>query len=54
MLIAPFVEEIGALANANAAAFAQLASVTDKYLDKNGRRYVDMKGLFKFMDKFKI
>ncbi|ORX36128.1 hypothetical protein BD324DRAFT_642777 [Kockovaella imperatae] len=47
-------EEINALANANAAAFAELAAVTDKYLDKNGRRYVDMGGLFKFMEKFKI
>jgi len=28
--------------------------VADKYLDKNGRRYVDMKGLFGFMEKVKI
>ena len=47
-------EEVNALANANAATLNQLSDVTDRYLDKNGRRYVDMKGLFGFMEKIKI
>jgi len=38
----------------NAAAFNQLDAVADKYLDKNGRRYVDMKSLFGFMEKIRI
>jgi DNA polymerase alpha subunit A len=38
----------------NSAAFNQLAAVADKYLDRNGRRYVDMKSLFGFMEKIRI
>ena len=48
------LEEIHALATANAAALNQLAAVTDKYLDKNGRRYVDIKSLFGFMERIRI
>jgi DNA polymerase alpha subunit A len=33
---------------------AQLSAVADKYLDRNGRRYVDMKGLFGFMERVRI
>ncbi|KAK4685136.1 DNA polymerase alpha subunit A, partial [Tremellales sp. Uapishka_1] len=47
-------EEIKALTTANQAAFTQLAAVADKYLDRNGRRYVDMKGLFGFMERIKL
>lgn len=43
-----------AVATANSTALNQLAAVADKYLDKNGRRYVDMKGLFGFMEKVRI
>ena len=48
------IEEIRALVLANQACFAQLAAVADRYLDRNGRRYVDMKGLFGFMEKVQI
>ncbi|WVQ68773.1 uncharacterized protein L199_006982 [Kwoniella botswanensis] len=47
-------EEIRALVLPNTALFAQLVNVTDKYLDKNGRRFVDMKSLFGFMERIKI
>ena len=47
-------EEVRALGMANQPAFNQLATVADKYLDRNGRRYVDMKGLFEFMEKIRI
>ncbi|WWC67483.1 uncharacterized protein I206_101391 [Kwoniella pini CBS 10737] len=47
-------EEIRALVLPNTALFGQLVQVTDKYLDKNGRRFVDMKGLFGFMERIKI
>jgi DNA polymerase alpha subunit A len=47
-------EEVRALALANQADFAQLAGVAERYLDRNGRRYVDMKGLFGFMEKVRI
>jgi DNA polymerase alpha subunit A len=42
------------LAIANQSTLNQLAAVADKYLDRNGRRYVDMKGLFGFMEKIRI
>ncbi|WRT65216.1 uncharacterized protein IL334_002159 [Kwoniella shivajii] len=47
-------EDIRALVLPNTALFAQLVSVSDKYLDKNGRRFVDMKGLFGFMERIKL
>ncbi|WWC58983.1 uncharacterized protein I303_101529 [Kwoniella dejecticola CBS 10117] len=47
-------DEIRALVLPNTALFGQLVQVTDKYLDKNGRRFVDMKGLFGFMERIKI
>jgi DNA polymerase alpha subunit A len=42
------------LAIANSSVLGQLAAVADKYLDRNGRRYVDMKGLFGFMERIKL
>ena len=47
-------EEVRALSHANEPAFAALLGVVDKYLDRNGRRYVDMKGLFGFMERIKL
>jgi DNA polymerase alpha subunit A len=47
-------EEVRALVIANQNAFLQIAGVADKYLDRNGRRYVDMKGLFGFMEKIRL
>lgn len=48
------IEEVQALALANQASFAQIAAVAERYLDRNGRRYVDMKGLFGFMERVRI
>lgn len=47
-------EEVRALALANQASFAQIAGLAERYLDRNGRRYVDMKGLFGFMERVRI
>lgn len=48
------VEEVRALVNANHATLAQVAAVAERYLDRNGRRYVDMKSLFGFMERIKL
>lgn len=48
------IEEISALAIANQQTFMALVTAVDKYLDRNGRRFVDMKGLFGFMDKLRL
>lgn len=48
------VEEIRALAKANQTSFSLVTAVADRYLDRNGRRYVDMKGLFGFMERIKL
>ena len=42
------------MALGNQKALGTLVSVVDKYLDRNGRRYVDMKGLFGFMEKMRL
>jgi DNA polymerase alpha subunit A len=42
------------LATANSRGFAEILAVVERYLERNGRRYVDMKGLFGFMEKIKI
>ncbi|WWC87362.1 uncharacterized protein L201_002251 [Kwoniella dendrophila CBS 6074] len=47
-------EEIRALVLPNTALFTQLLNAIDGYLDKNGRRFVDMKGLFGFMERIRI
>ncbi|OCF33996.1 DNA polymerase alpha subunit A [Kwoniella heveanensis BCC8398] len=47
-------DEVRALVLPNTALFGQLLGVADKYLDKNGRRFVDMKGLFGFMERIKL
>lgn len=39
---------------ANQKSLTTLVSVVDKYLDRNGRRFVDMQGLFGFMEKIKL
>ncbi|WVR04263.1 hypothetical protein IAU60_001263 [Kwoniella sp. DSM 27419] len=47
-------DEVRALVLPNTALFNQLVATADRYLDKNGRRYVDMKGLFGFMERIKL
>ncbi|OXH31047.1 DNA polymerase alpha subunit A [Cryptococcus neoformans] len=47
-------DEIRPLTTANQQVLSKLVAVTDTYLDKNGRRYVDLKGLFGFMERIKI
>lgn len=47
-------DEIRPLTTANQKVLSELVAVTDMYLDKNGRRYVDLKGLFGFMERIKI
>lgn len=47
-------DEIRALTNANARGFAEVTRLIERYLEKNGRRYVDMKGLFGFMERIKL
>lgn len=47
-------DEIRPLTTANQQVFSELVAVTDMYLDKNGRRYVDLKSLFGFMERIKI
>lgn len=47
-------EEISALAIANKQTFSALVTAVDNYLDRNGRRFVDMKGLFGFMEKLRL
>lgn len=47
-------EEVRALVTANQVGFAVLEGVVNGYLEKNGRRYVDMKGLFGFMNNLKV
>jgi DNA polymerase alpha subunit A len=42
------------VATANVVGLNSLTAITDKYLDRNGRRYVDMKSLFGFMERIKI
>jgi DNA polymerase alpha subunit A len=46
--------DVRALAAANAAVLAAGVAVTDKYLDRNGRRWVDMGSLFGFMERIRI
>ena len=47
-------EEVNAVAMANQNTLTTLIAVVDKYLDRNGRRFVDMKGLFGFMEKIRL
>ncbi|RSH90080.1 DNA-directed DNA polymerase alpha catalytic subunit pol1 [Saitozyma podzolica] len=47
-------EEIRALAKANQTSFSLVTAVADRYLDRNGRRYVDMRGLFGFMERIQL
>lgn len=47
-------EEIRALSLANQKGFGDIDYMVQKYLERNGRRYVDMKGLFGFMEKIKL
>lgn len=47
-------DEVRALTTANQQRFQQLEQVVEGFLDRNGRRYVDMKGLFGFMERIKI
>ncbi|ORY24867.1 hypothetical protein BCR39DRAFT_312260 [Naematelia encephala] len=47
-------DEVRALVIANTASFNVVRGVAERYLDRNGRRYVDMKGLFGFMERFKL
>ncbi|ODN75148.1 hypothetical protein L202_06353 [Cryptococcus amylolentus CBS 6039] len=48
------LEEVRPVTLANKKLLSDLVNVTDKYLSKNGRRYVDLGGLFKFMEKIKL
>jgi DNA polymerase alpha subunit A len=48
------IEEIRALAKANQTSFSLVTAVADRYLDRNGRRYVDMRGLFGFMERIQL
>lgn len=47
-------DDVRALAGSNAAALTAAVGVVDKYLDRNGRRYVDMGSLFGFMERVKL
>lgn len=47
-------DDVRAITNANSVALNTGLAVVDKYLDLNGRRYVDMGGLFSFMEKIKL
>ncbi|EIW68554.1 hypothetical protein TREMEDRAFT_31892 [Tremella mesenterica DSM 1558] len=47
-------EELRALLIPNLQAFNQITRVAQRYLDKNGRRFVDLKGLFGFMERVRI
>ncbi|KAK8846576.1 hypothetical protein IAR55_005662 [Kwoniella newhampshirensis] len=47
-------EEIRAMTLPNQALLTSLVGVTDRYLNRNGRRYVDMKRLFGFMERIKL
>lgn len=47
-------EDVKSIANANASTLSTGLAAVDKYLDRNGRRYVDMKGLFGFMEKLSV
>jgi DNA polymerase alpha subunit A len=47
-------DEVRALVGANARGFAEAVGLVERYLERNGRRYVDMKGLFGFMERVKI
>lgn len=47
-------DDVRALAASNAAALSAAIGVVDKYLDRNGRRYVDMGSLFGFMERVKL
>lgn len=47
-------DEVRALAMANSRGFAEVTGKVEKYLERNGRRYVDMGGLFGFMERIRI
>lgn len=47
-------DTVRALATANSRGFADIVALVERYLERNGRRYVDMKGLFGFMERVKI
>lgn len=47
-------EELSVLASHNRETFNILSVLANRYLDKCGRRYVDMQGLFGFMEKIRI
>ena len=42
------------MTTANQSGLTALTEVVDKYLDRNGRRWVDMKGLFGFMERIRL
>ncbi|WVQ83810.1 hypothetical protein IAT38_005954 [Cryptococcus sp. DSM 104549] len=48
------LDEIRPITLANQILFTNLLGVVDKYLDKNGRRWVDLGGVFNFWKKFSI
>lgn len=50
----PRFDEVKALAMANSRGFSEVGAMVEKYLERNGRRYVDMSGLFGFMEKIRI
>ncbi|WOO77500.1 DNA polymerase alpha catalytic subunit [Vanrija pseudolonga] len=47
-------DEVRALTQANAKTLADCMGVADKYLDRNGRRYVDLGSLFGFMERIRL
>ena len=47
-------EDVRALTTSNTALLSQGVSVADRYLDKNGRRWVDMRSLFGFMERISL
>jgi DNA polymerase alpha subunit A len=47
-------EDLFAKVQNNREAFDVLSAMANRYLDKCGRRYVDMQGLFGFMEKIKL
>jgi DNA polymerase alpha subunit A len=51
---ASLTEQINALALYNREIFMEVKSVADAYLNKNGRRYVNMESLFGFMARMTV
>lgn len=47
-------DDVRALTASNAAGLSAALAVVDKYLDRNGRRFVNMASLFGYMERAKL